>query len=86
MGRGLRASLLGTLAVTTLRNARRTGLASPTGSGKLTAQRWRAERPATAPRTEAVRHVIRTTRDYQQDELRDDVTVLCLDWRGSADG
>jgi len=26
-----------------------------------------------------VRHVIRTTRDYQHDELRDDVTVLCLD-------
>jgi len=29
---------------------------------------------------------MRTTRDYQHDELRDDVTVLCLDWRGSADG
>ena len=35
---------------------------------------------------EAVRHIIRTTRDYQHDELRDDATVLCLDWRGSADG
>ena len=35
---------------------------------------------------EAVRHIIRTTRDYQHDELRDDATVLCLDWRGSAGG
>jgi serine phosphatase RsbU (regulator of sigma subunit) len=35
---------------------------------------------------EAVRHMIRTTRDYQHDELRDDATVLGLDWRGSAGG
>jgi serine phosphatase RsbU (regulator of sigma subunit) len=35
---------------------------------------------------EAVRHIIRTTRDYQHDELRNDATVLCLDWRGSAGG
>jgi serine phosphatase RsbU (regulator of sigma subunit) len=28
---------------------------------------------------EAVRHIIRTTRDHQHDELRDDATVLCLD-------
>jgi len=30
--------------------------------------------------------MIRTTRDYQHDELRDDATVLGLDWRGSAGG
>ena len=35
---------------------------------------------------EAVRHIIRTTRDHQHDELRDDATVLGLDWRGSAGG
>jgi len=35
---------------------------------------------------EAVRHIIRTTRDYQHDELRDDATVPCLDWWGSAGG
>ena len=28
----------------------------------------------------------RTTRDYQHDDLRDDATVLCLGWRGSAGG
>ena len=43
MGRGLRASLLGTLAVTTLRNARRTGLA-------LAHQLRQADRAAVASR------------------------------------
>jgi serine phosphatase RsbU (regulator of sigma subunit) len=28
---------------------------------------------------EAVRHMIRTIRDYQRDDLRDDATVFCLD-------
>jgi hypothetical protein len=26
--------------------------------------------------------MIRTIRDYQHDELRDDATVFCLYWRG----
>ena len=33
------------------------------------------------PPHEAVRHVLRTISDYQQDAFRDDATALCLDWR-----
>lgn len=32
------------------------------------------------PPHEAVRHVLRTISDYQQDSFRDDATALCLDW------
>jgi serine phosphatase RsbU (regulator of sigma subunit) len=39
---------------------------------------------AALPTAEAVRHMIRTTRDYQHDEWRDDATVFCLVWRGTA--
>jgi serine phosphatase RsbU (regulator of sigma subunit) len=39
---------------------------------------------AALPTGEAVRHMVRTIRDYQDDELRDDATVLCLDWRRNA--
>lgn len=38
---------------------------------------------AGVPPHEAVRHLVRTLLDYQQGELRDDATVLILDWRGS---
>lgn len=31
---------------------------------------------------EAVRHVLGTISDYQQDKFRDDATALCLDWHG----
>jgi serine phosphatase RsbU (regulator of sigma subunit) len=34
------------------------------------------------PPHEAVRHVLRTISDYQQDTFRDDATALCLDWYG----
>ncbi|HEY6747319.1 MAG TPA: PP2C family protein-serine/threonine phosphatase [Mycobacteriales bacterium] len=34
------------------------------------------------PPHEAVRHVLRTISDYQQEHFRDDATALCLDWRG----
>jgi serine phosphatase RsbU (regulator of sigma subunit) len=37
---------------------------------------------ATLPPGEAVRHVVRLVRDYQEDDLRDDATVICLDWHG----
>ena len=33
------------------------------------------------PPHEAVRHVLRTISDYQQESFRDDATALCLDWR-----
>ena len=32
---------------------------------------------------EAVRHLVRTLLDYQQGELRDDATILLLDWHGA---
>ena len=35
------------------------------------------------PPHEAVRHVLRTISDYQQDAFRDDATTLCLDWHGT---
>lgn len=34
------------------------------------------------PPHEAVRHVLRTISDYQQDAFRDDATALCVDWNG----
>ena len=34
------------------------------------------------PPHEAVRHVLGTISDYQQDHFRDDATALCLDWHG----
>jgi serine phosphatase RsbU (regulator of sigma subunit) len=37
------------------------------------------------PPHEAVRHVLRTISDYQQDTFRDDATALCLDWHGPDD-
>jgi serine phosphatase RsbU (regulator of sigma subunit) len=38
---------------------------------------------AAPPTGEAVRHMVRTIRDYQDDELRDDATEFCLDWHGN---
>jgi serine phosphatase RsbU (regulator of sigma subunit) len=38
------------------------------------------------PPHEAVRHVLRTISDYQQDKFRDDATALCLDWHASGSG
>ena len=35
---------------------------------------------------EAVRHLVRTLLSYQQSDLRDDATILLLDWHGIADG
>lgn len=35
---------------------------------------------------EAVRHLVRTLLDYQQGELRDDATILLLDWHGTTSG
>jgi hypothetical protein len=35
------------------------------------------------PPHEAVRHVLRTISDYQQDSFRDDATALCLDWHSA---
>ena len=40
----------------------------------------RSERPH-----EAVRHLVRTLRDYQQGALRDDATILLFDWHGAAE-
>ena len=34
------------------------------------------------PPHEAVRHVLHTISEYQQDNFRDDATALCLDWHG----
>jgi Stage II sporulation protein E (SpoIIE) len=34
------------------------------------------------PPHEAVRHVLRTISDYQQNAFRDDATALCVDWNG----
>ena len=39
----------------------------------------RAKRPH-----EAVRHLVRTLLDYQQNDLRDDATILLFDWHGQA--
>ncbi|MDQ1397438.1 MAG: hypothetical protein QOG64_2697 [Acidimicrobiaceae bacterium] len=41
---------------------------------------------AGAPPHEAVRHLVRALLDYQQSELRDDATILMLDWRGPTAG
>lgn len=40
---------------------------------------------AALPAIETVRHLVRTLRDYQRDELRDDATFLCLDWGAATD-
>lgn len=37
---------------------------------------------ADEPPHEAVRHVLHTVSDYQQETFRDDATALCLDWHG----
>lgn len=37
---------------------------------------------ATAPADEAVRQLVRLLQDYQGHEVKDDATVLCVDWRG----
>ena len=36
---------------------------------------------ATAPAAEAVRQLVRLLQEYQGHEVKDDATVLCLDWR-----
>ena len=37
---------------------------------------------ADQPPHEAVRHILGTVSQYQQGNLRDDATALCLDWHG----
>ena len=37
---------------------------------------------ATAPADEAVRQLVRLLQDYQGREVKDDATVLCVDWAG----
>jgi serine phosphatase RsbU (regulator of sigma subunit) len=38
---------------------------------------------ATAPPSEAVRQLVRLLQEYQNGDLRDDATLLCLDWHGT---
>jgi stage II sporulation SpoE-like protein len=61
-----------------------------TDAGPARAQPFGAERlqglllaTADDPPHEAVRHVLRSISDYQQEAFRDDATALCLDWRRS---